>query len=361
MTMDRGARRRGIAVVALVAICACMAWWSGVRRREGGSSAREPQHATAGRVALATTGSSVWVPVPGAAAPDLMALSFSPHGDIGAAVSSEGILLVTRDGGLNWQTAGQAPLGDGEMATVVVARPGGRIFVGAGVDESKFTAFYDWDGAGNWRVRSGDYGGVIGSSDDGSLLVGGGGLVARAQGDDWTLSELPPCGQVMLYGAAREGQTLLVAGDFGLLARSRDGGRTWDCSTLKVGETGAPLYAVALAGDNAMAGGARGTLWRLRSAAERWEQVEGLGTGMSVFAAHLDDGGAFGFAAGGNETGGAPFILASSDGGVNWRTEAVREARGRVISLARGRAGLFAATLDGRILVRRESSNNSTP
>ncbi len=309
----------------------------------------------------AAVGSVVWMPVPGAAAPDLMALSFSTQGDIGAAVSSEGILLVTRDGGLNWQTAGQAPLGDGEMATCVVARPGGRVFVGAGVDESKFTAFYDLDGAGNWRVRSGDYGGVIGSSDDGSLLVGGGGLVARAQGDDWTLSELPPCGQVMLYGAARDGHTLLIAGDFGLLARSSDGGRTWNCSTLRIGQQVAPLYAVALAGENAVAGGARGTLWHLRSAEERWEQVEGLSAGMAVFAAQLDDGGTMGFAAGGDEMGGTPFILSTSDGGVNWQAEVIREAGGRVVGLARGRAGLFAATLDGRILVRRESNSNSAP
>ncbi len=356
--MDRGARRRGVFGVVLVAMCAWVAWWSGASRREEKSVASVASPAPGNRVMPAAVGSGVWVPVPGAAAPDLMALSFSPQGDIGAAVSSEGILLVTRDGGLNWQTAGQAPLGDGEMATVVVARASGRILVGAGVDESKFTAFYDADGVGNWRVRTGDYGGLAGSSADGNVLVGGGGLVARAQGDDWTLSELPPCGQVMLYAAARARETLLVAGDDGLLARSGDGGRTWDCSTLKVGETGASLYAVGLAGENAVAGGTRGTLWRLGSAGERWERIEGLSTGMSVFAVYLSEDGEVGFASGGDETGGTPFILSTHDGGVNWRVEVVRGTQGRVVRLARGRAGLFAATLDGRLLIRLASNNN---
>src|SRR6185295_4283637 len=88
------------------------------------------------------SGSVVWEPVAGAALPDASAFDFDPTGRIGAAVSSEGLLLVTRDGGRNWGREGKAPLGVGEIASAVAVDKDGSIIIGAGVDESPYTALY---------------------------------------------------------------------------------------------------------------------------------------------------------------------------------------------------------------------------
>lgn len=314
----------------------------------------------------------IWKPV--AILPDIAAISVDRGGEKGVAVSGEGYIAITRDGGYSWQAEGSTPIGDGEIIGGVYMR-GNRVLIGTGVDASRYTGLYQYElSRDKWEKESKEWGGITGVSKDGDLFVGGNGVLVRQQGSKWEGNQLPPCGQVTLYAVDKEARTAVAVGDMGVVARSTDGGESWLCSSLKKStpinntptntSTQKPeeqkpeeqkmaeepaLYAVAISGKHGLIGGAKGSLWRWERG--EWVEVKSLNINGTIFAIHLEKNGQ-GFIAGGSDHGTDPFIYHTIDGGKNWQSEQISDATGRVIGLARGKAGLIAATTDGRILVR---------
>ncbi|MGH9914534.1 MAG: WD40/YVTN/BNR-like repeat-containing protein, partial [Pyrinomonadaceae bacterium] len=215
------------------------------------------------------------------------------------------------------------------------------------------------DRNGQWKEHRGKYGGVGGSSEDGKIFVGGGGLVGIANGGEWKISKLPLCGELMLYTAATSSDRIFVAGDFGFVGTSVDFGQTWKCNQVKKDNTLVAIYGLAVRKDVVLAGGGQGALWWSTTAAMDWQRIDGLSKDMAVFAVYLSDDAMTAFAGGGDEAGSSPFVISTINGGADWSSEVLSSAHGRVISFARGQGGLlFAATLDGHILIRHEESTH---
>jgi hypothetical protein len=72
-----------------------------------------------------------------------------------------------------------------------------------------------------------------------------------------------------------------------------------------------------------------------------------------ITCALLDPEGKQAIVAGGTPAGLSPFIAASSDAGLTWRLEPVTAAKARITAIGRSRAGIYAATADGYLLLRR--------
>jgi hypothetical protein len=49
-------------------------------------------------------------------------------------------------------------------------------------------------------------------------------------------------------------------------------------------------------------------------------------------------------------------MIAANDGGRAFTPEPVRVVRGRIMGIAQGKAGVFAVSFDGRVLVRRAAT-----
>jgi photosystem II stability/assembly factor-like uncharacterized protein len=276
--------------------------------------------------------------------PDSQALAFAPDRQAGLFVAADGGRLVTADGGHTW-SATPEPLfseADPELVTAagyLAAAP----FVAVGVDQSPFTSIYAPDAAGDWKTAfEGQYGGLAGASADGSVLVGGAGLVVLREGDGWTPRRIDQAKNLTLYAAARAGARIVVVGEYGIVCESADAGRTW--ARRQVGT--APLYAVALVGDVLLVGGADGSLHR--DAGDGFGPVTGLDRGMTVTALASDGRLAV---AGGQLAGGGAVVFSSSDAGVTWHLES-SAASGRIVAVAFGARGPFAAALTGELLFR---------
>jgi photosystem II stability/assembly factor-like uncharacterized protein len=113
------------------------------------------------------------------------------------------------------------------------------------------------------------------------------------------------------------------------------------------------IHRVATNGLIALAGGNYGGLWRSEDAGVAWVPIRGLAKNANVWALYLAPDGVTCFAAGGDQQGGSPFVMAANDNGRTFTPEPVRVARGRIMGIAQGKAGVFAVSFDGRVLVRR--------
>lgn len=306
--------------------------------------------------------------------PDIISLAFDEAGLLGAAVSSEGMLLITRDGGANWQSFINVPLDkdangniEGEIVTSLSVQSDGLITIGVAVPESPYTAIYQLDSVGNWRRVTGDYGGIGSVTGNGQILVGGNGLIAHRQNDGWSFNKLPGAEDKMLYGTANADELCVVVGDAGFVAASHDGGVSWQkLSGIDIANdiaisadviTTSAFYAAAVSCEVLLVGGVNGSFWH--RAKEKWHRIAGLSDTQTIFSILIDDESKEIFAAGGNLTGDMPFILNSTDGGSTWRYEDIDFDYGRVVAIARGRDGLFAATMDGQILIRHTTELSS--
>jgi photosystem II stability/assembly factor-like uncharacterized protein len=197
---------------------------------------------------------------------------------------------------------------------------------------------------------------LLAVSRNGRFWAGEDCFILRADTTGFTPIRLPSCDGKVIYDIEAARSLVLAVGMNGLLAISRDDGDTWTVSQLKlsIALENEPLeiHRVATNGHLAIAGGNYGGLWRSEDAGETWAPVRGLGKRMNVWALHLTPDGLAGFAGGGDSNGGA-FILATGDGGKTFMPEPVRDASGRIMGIARGGSGVFAVSFDGRVLVRR--------
>jgi photosystem II stability/assembly factor-like uncharacterized protein len=297
-----------------------------------------------GGVISVLPGPGFWARVPAVRLTDALALVFAPDRQTGFSLASDGARFLTADGGASWIADARSPITEEsfERATTGGFTPDGQPFLATGIDESAATSVYER--RDDWKaVLEGDYGGLIGASADGSVLVGGAGLVVLRAGDGWTPRRIDQAQSLTLYAAARDAARIVCVGEYGAVFESRDAGDTW--TQRQAG--GAPLYAVALVGQVLIVGGADGAFWR--DAGDGFAPVTGLDRGVTVTALATDGRLAL---AGGELKSGAAVLFSSDDAGVTWRLETL-SAPARITAIAFGARGAFAAALTGDVFTRR--------
>ncbi len=282
--------------------------------------------------------------------PDLTWLDLNDDGTRGVAVASNGTLLTSADGGASWRVVQGPPIGAGEMPSVAVFA-GESIVVGCGTDESRYTTLYEWSDAGMWGKVEGVFGGVAGASSDGSVLVGGGGMVAVRQNvNRWKFSSIKEAEQLTLYGASRAGKRIIVVGDYGFIGTSEDEGRTW--KTEYAGERA--LYGVTTHNaDDALAVGAGGVFERIRSKS-RWQIVDMRSGGPDALTGIVSTGRAV-YATG--ERSGEPLLLKATNNARGWERELIggtydytpRTEADRLVVIAAANNVIITATATGKI------------
>ena len=300
---------------------------------------------------IVTDSTKAWVKVNTPQIPDIAAFGFDSNEQIGLAVSSEGQTILSTDGGSSWKETKRMPI-EGETITSLAITQTGKILVGSMVEDSTYTALYSYQN-GKWLVDTGNYAGITSISSDGNWATGGGGVVYRVT-DNGKLepSELPIWAEnstiYSLSSNSTNKEKLLVTGDYGLVAESIDAGQNWSLVPLK---TQAPLYSSLLLENTAYIGGVE--TFFCATSNSGWYKVKELKPRQTIFTIYQDKATSEIFAGGGKIDGSSPFILSSTDN-LTWHSELVNKGRSRVVSLARGKRGLFAATQLGEILIRQD-------
>jgi photosystem II stability/assembly factor-like uncharacterized protein len=233
-----------------------------------------------GIVALSDDGARTWrqaraVPV----SVTLTAVRFSTERR-GWAVGHGGVILATDDGGENWQL-----LADGRhLAAVAEQAAQGQVDRPALAKEA---AVLVADGPDKPLLD-------LLVLDNGRLFVIGACNLAfesRDFGASWSaaLSRLDNPKSQHLYALATRGQTWLIAGEQGLLMRSRDGGQSFSRLTSPYAGS---WFAVNSAGDKQWwVAGLRGHVFRSSDDGESWRPIEGAPPVSFVSATAWPDGG----------------------------------------------------------------------
>jgi hypothetical protein len=116
------------------------------------------------------------------------------------------------------------------------------------------------------------------------------------------------------------------------------------------------IHRIAANDLTVLAGGNYGGIWKSEDAGVSWVPIRGLAKNVSVWALYLAPDSVTCLAAGGDQKGGSPFMMASEDGGRTFTPEPVRVARERIMGIAKGEAGIFAVSFDGHLLIRRATT-----
>jgi photosystem II stability/assembly factor-like uncharacterized protein len=347
-------------------------------------------------------GSGNWETVSGGLLPDLRRIAFDSSGRIGVGVSLEGYLITSKDGGLTWDLAGKIPLDpDGMEIVNSLAITNEGLFVGTAVDESLYGAIYHLTDGGKWQVQEGNYGGLLNGANN-SVMVGSNGLIAKLSlslptsnkvltdgqvnnsnstnnktveiagnsnsnkqaksksGKELanlssliTLQQLPLWGQINLYSVGQKDEKVLVAGDYGLVCLSTDTAKSWkNISPDRTNKL--PFYGASITDDFGLVGGINGSFWRFNYHKNNWQQIVGLKKELTVFAIYADKESCV--VGGGQLMGTSPFILYSANKGLEWKQELIPQDYGRIVSVAKSINGVFVATIDGHILIRKNNS-----
>jgi photosystem II stability/assembly factor-like uncharacterized protein len=209
------------------------------------------------------------------------------------------------------------------------------------------------------QVWQGDFCGLLAASANGRFWAGEDCFVLRFD-EGFAPIRLPLCDSEVLYDIESTGRLMIAVGLNGLVSVSSDGGDGWVTirliAALSLESEPLEIHRVVTDGLIVLAGGNYGGLWRSEDSGITWMPVRGLARNASVWALYLAPDGVSCFAAGGDQNGGAPFMMAANDGGRTFTSEPVRVARGRIMGIAEGKAGIFAVSFDGRVLVRRAAN-----
>jgi photosystem II stability/assembly factor-like uncharacterized protein len=183
----------------------------------------------------------------------------------GWAIGHSGVILRTRDGGSTWvkqfdglQAARLAAARYSESSADPLARalaPIAAQLESDGADKP----FFD----------------ILFSDERNGLVIGAYGLVFRTEdgGETWTpwLDHLDNPQGLHLYGIARSGKSLFIAGERGLLLQSVDGGRQF--KSLSTPYKGSYFGIVSLSGGDLYLYGLRGHLFRSIDEGTSWTRV----------------------------------------------------------------------------------------
>ena len=285
----------------------------------------------------------------------LVGVAFTSSGEAGAILTNNGQVILSQDGGINWKrTASSIDEGEMHFSPCLAMPSEERVLYGTTVDDdSPYAAVYEVSSTGRKRlVWSGEYGGLLGASQDGRFFVGNNGLLLKLDGANTQAVQAPACGQVLLYGVSQHRERVIAVGVKGTTLMSEDGGRTWMCKQI---DSAPELHRVAQVESVALVAGSMGAIWRYEPSSGSWAKATGPQIWMSVWALYLSADGTEAYAAGGDDEGNRPFVLHSQDGGKTWSQEPVRGVKSRIMGIGQGRAGLFAVTFDGHVLVRSDA------
>lgn len=302
---------------------------------------------------VVTDSTKAWVKVNAPLLPDIAAFGFDNNEQFGLAISSDGNTILSTDGGNSWKQTQKMPL-EGEVVTSLAINESGKILVGTMVEDSNYTSLYSFQN-GKWFADTGNtanYAGITSINGDGSWATGGGGVIYKVT-DNAMLepSQLPTWAEnstiYSLTSNPANKEKLLITGDYGLVAESIDNGQSWSLVSLK---TDAPLYSNLLLENAAYIGGVENLFC---FDGNSWYRVKEIEARQSIFTIYQDKTTSEVFAGGGKIDGSSPLILSSTDN-LTWHSELINKGRSRVVSLARGKRGLFAATQLGEILLRQD-------
>lgn len=315
----------------------------------------------AGKV-LNRVGDSAWVRVSGLVMPDIVVMTFDDGGQVGAAISLEGKLIKTLNGGESWIDADYVPVEPGEIINALGIDSKGLVKVGTSVDESSYTAIYQQSSDGKWqRLACKDCGGILASSNNGELMVGGGGLVSNFdnQLNKWQFNYLPDWGDVSLYAVSKKGKKILLTGENALLAMSEDEGKSWMHLNSPI-STNLPFYSIASSetGNSLLLGGVNGSLFfcsdsNLTSNSSNWLEIKGLDRDLMVSSLLVSP---TVLLAGGSKLSGANGFIVSSLDGQTWQYDFLLKDTSRIVSLVITNTQILAASSNGTIF--RRTKNN---
>ena len=335
-----------------------------------------------------TSSEQMWTKVSGVVMPDIITMGFDKTGRYGAVVSLEGFLMKTNDGGNNWFEAGYIPLEDGDIPNAIAVKADGKLVIGIGVDESAYTAIYQETDNSNWKqTKCVDCGGIFAGSSDGSMFVGGGGLIINQndqsnqnnrinesnRNNQINVSYLPDWGKTTLYGVAQnhsdnefsensqinnsinqnkvsDNNKILVVGESNLVAISESDNK-WNVISPPTGKI-LPFYAGAINSEKALVGGVNGSLWQFEFNSNKWRQIKGLKEQVSVLSMLIAENEMI---VAGGELAGKAFII-SSKGNDIWQYDLLPKGVSKIVCLAITNKSILAATSDGYILKRTKSS-----
>jgi len=148
------------------------------------------------------------------------------------------------------------------------------------------------------------------------VAVGHDAVIVRSEdgGEHWVKVQSDPEAEEPLLGAwfDADGQGIAV-GAYGRLERTADGGASWARHEVEANEDGLHLNAVVrLAGGDLLIAGEAGLLLRSRDDGDSWEALESPYAGSFFGALALADGGALVFGMRGH-------VFRSDDGGDSWQ------------------------------------------
>lgn len=226
---------------------------------------------------------------------------------VGWATGHAGVILATEDGGIQWR-----PQLDGAAAAAsalqqargrLAAAPADPVATRAVADAERLVAdgpdkpFFDlWFSDTRHGFAIGAYNLFVRTQDGGATWVA-------------ALDRLPNARGNHLYAIAGRGLDLYIAGEQGLLLRSRDGGERFDA--LASPYAGSFFTLALLPGGELIAAGLRGKAFRSTDQGDSWQEITGLPSLTWVASAVADDGTVWL----GNQAG---QIFASRDAGLRW-------------------------------------------
>lgn len=296
-----------------------------------------------GRIIVENNGKE-WMELKGVKLSDIAVFNFNENGNFGLAISSTGDVLASNNGGSSWFLAERVPTNGDSVSGLAIN--GNKVLVGTMMEDSSFAWLYQLENK-KWSVKTEDYAGITGLSNDGKWGVGGAGFIYQIENNgDFRASRLPAWAEnTTLYSVSAKENNLLIVGDYGLAVSSNDNGQSWSFVDVGVSRD-KPLYA-SLIGENFTLIGGIGTFYS--KSANDWYEIKGLTDRAAIFSFYQDKGEVF--ASGGSIDGSDALILSSEDG-ISWHQESVSSQYGRVVRVAKGRVGMLAATQLGYVLIR---------
>ena len=317
-----------------------------------------------GTLLATSNGGKTWAAQSGGGEIDFVAVTFADDGQRGWAVGDGGTILATRDAGVSWSA--QASGSTARLAGVQVTGDGQRAW--AVGDHGTIVA--SMDGGASWAAQTSGGSATINDltfssrGEDGWAVGNGGTILTTGNGgESWAIRRTGSKARLASVQFVSGGQRGWAVGADGTILATSDAGKSW---------------AAQAAGTEASLTGAHFSSDGLHGWAVGWFVTQDLANGSNPVVATQNGGGAWttlskvepttllnsvhftrdgrrGWAVGSESLGSGGIVLASTDGGASWATQArsaewlnrVRFADDGAHGWAVGKQGTILATANG--------------